>query len=294
MSKVNRIAPLDGLRGIAILMVLLGHGFYSLPSAIQPLVAPFSSGKTGVLIFFVLSGFLIHLVSTKEMERSGGGFSLARFYFRRVLRIFPAFYFYLLVVSALVLLGLVKIPGSLVAIAASFLSNYVVFFPITESTDYFVLGHYWTLALEEQFYLTWPLLIFLLRREWLIPFLLSVMAAMPVLRVLSYYAFPSLRGQLEMMFHTAMDGIAMGVLLGEMNRASKWFASFKKFSSRSSVLLAAGIWILVVSPFLAEKFGNGYSITVGKLVTMIAISILVLGAFNGFFPFLCGLGLRSG
>jgi peptidoglycan/LPS O-acetylase OafA/YrhL len=211
-----------------------------------------------------------------------------------VLRIFPAFYFYLLVVSALVLLGLVKIPGSLVAIAASFLSNYVVFFPITESTDYFVLGHYWTLALEEQFYLTWPLLIFLLRREWLIPFLLSVMAAMPVLRVLSYYAFPSLRGQLEMMFHTAMDGIAMGVLLGEMNRASKWFASFKKFSSRSSVLLAAGIWILVVSPFLAEKFGNGYSITVGKLVTMIAISILVLGAFNGFFPFLCGLGLRSG
>jgi peptidoglycan/LPS O-acetylase OafA/YrhL len=145
---------IDGLRAIAVVGVVLFHfGARTLPG-----------GFIGVDVFFVISGFLIS--KTLYREISDGEFSLASFYERRARRILPAFYAVSIAsaVAALFILlpqGLVSFAKSLIA-AALFSSN--IFFYAT--SNYFApaanempLIHYWSLAVEEQFYLLFPLLI---------------------------------------------------------------------------------------------------------------------------------------
>lgn len=101
--------------------------------------------------FFVISGFLITSILLKEYGKSGG-IDLKRFYIRRAWRIFPAFYAYLLVTAALSVGGLFLVPMRDFAIAGAYLTN---FQPAPE----WRLAHMWSLAVEEQFYLLWPVLI---------------------------------------------------------------------------------------------------------------------------------------
>ena len=146
---------LEGLRGIAILLVLLCHA--RIPGA--------DGGFVGVDVFFVLSGFLITGLLVTEGERAGQ-INLRAFYARRARRILPAAI--LVLVSTLVVVQFVLSPLDLprvgddgVAVSLA-LAN--VRFAI-EATDYFApvdpspMLHYWSLAVEEQFYLLWPLLL---------------------------------------------------------------------------------------------------------------------------------------
>ena len=150
-------ADLDGLRGIAILAVI---GFHAFPNC-----AP--GGFVGVDVFFVLSGFLISTLILKQLRSSR--FTLARFYIRRVRRLFPAL---AVVLSACLLFGwFALLPdefqnlGKHVGAAAAFVLNLSVW----REGGYFdpaaalnPLLHLWSLGIEEQFYLVWPLLLLLL------------------------------------------------------------------------------------------------------------------------------------
>ena len=150
----------DGLRAIAVLAVLAFHAF--------PQLAP--GGFAGVDIFFVISGFLISGIILERLR--DGSFSFADFYWRRVRRIFPAL---ALVLAACVALGwLLMLPdefrglGKHVAAGAAFLSNVLLW----RETGYFdtaaelkPLLHLWSLGVEEQYYVVWPLLLFLFRRR---------------------------------------------------------------------------------------------------------------------------------
>ncbi|MCX6855891.1 MAG: acyltransferase, partial [Verrucomicrobia bacterium] len=152
---------IDGLRGIAVLMVVLFHAHIS-----------FRGGYIGVDIFFVISGYLITLLMMRDLEADT--FSLADFWERRFRRIFPA-----LAIMILVTVGLgfmVLLPEALINLADSlqaqtvFLSN--LFF-WNDSGDYFAgpaeekaLLHTWSLAVEEQFYIVMPLLCLLIRWKW--------------------------------------------------------------------------------------------------------------------------------
>ncbi len=146
---------LEGLRGIAILLVLLCHA--GVPGA--------EAGFVGVDIFFVLSGFLITGLLVGERERTGR-ISLRGFYARRARRILPAAL--LVLASTLVVAQLVLSPLDLPRIAddglAAGLSLANVRFAL-DATDYFApvaaspMLHFWSLAVEEQFYLLWPLLL---------------------------------------------------------------------------------------------------------------------------------------
>ncbi len=152
-------ADIDGLRAIAILPVLLFHAH----------VGGFSGGYVGVDIFFVISGFLITGIIAREVDE--GRFSILRFYERRFRRIMPA-----LTVMILAVLGLAAwlyLPGDFQSVPKSalaatlFLSNLFFF---TE-TGYFAGGadtkpllHTWSLAVEEQFYIGFPILLILLAR----------------------------------------------------------------------------------------------------------------------------------
>lgn len=145
---------LDGLRGLAVLAVLAFHlGF--LPG-----------GSLGVDIFFVLSGFLITALLVEEWQ-CRGAISLKAFYLRRALRLLPAF-FTLLVVLMLGSLWMhspeqARGLRSEVIVAGCYIADW----PALHQTAMPFLGHTWSLSVEEQFYLLWPLLLAgMLRRKW--------------------------------------------------------------------------------------------------------------------------------
>ena len=146
-------ADIDGLRAVAVIPVLLCHAG----------VPGFSGGYVGVDIFFVVSGFLITQLLRNELER--GRFSLAAFYERRVRRIFPALILVLLVVSLVA--SWLLLPqhlgpyGESLVATILFASN--LFFSdfgyFTPAADELLLLHTWSLAVEEQFYIVFPLLL---------------------------------------------------------------------------------------------------------------------------------------
>ncbi|WP_261567867.1 acyltransferase family protein [Frankia gtarii] len=155
----GRNPALDGVRALAVLCVLVFH-MDLLPG-----------GYLGVDVFFVLSGFLITGQLLAERDRTGG-VSLTRFYLRRAYRLLPAFWLLALAgFTAVVLLGIgtagerTEFLDSLAA-SALYLNNY--FQVVRQSTGAGWLGHTWSLSLEEQFYLLWPLvLVALCSRPWL-------------------------------------------------------------------------------------------------------------------------------
>ena len=152
-------ADIDGLRGIAVIAVVAFHAF--------PALAP--GGFVGVDVFFVISGFLISTIVFRGLEEKR--FSFAAFYARRIKRILPALAIVLaafLALGALVLLAREYSQlGKQTAASAAFSANFLFW----AESGYFdteaelkPLLHLWSLAVEEQFYLFWPLLLFLLHR----------------------------------------------------------------------------------------------------------------------------------
>lgn len=152
-------ADIDGLRAIAVLAVV---GFHAFPQFI-------SGGFVGVDVFFVISGYLI--TSILKSELAEGSWSISAFYARRILRIFPAL---LLVFSACffvgwytLLAGEYKQLGKHLAAGATFLSNFVLWFEagyFDKASEAKPLLHLWSLGIEEQFYIVFPLVLWCLVR----------------------------------------------------------------------------------------------------------------------------------
>lgn len=151
----GRIRELDGWRGVSILLVVAHHavifafpasaGRYKLWSHLFEV-----AGVLGVCIFFVISGFVITRLLIIE-ERDYGSISLRGFYTRRVFRILPVFYLFILLVCCTSGLGWTPVAPKSVILAALFLRSLRF-----HGTDWF-LGHSWSLSVEEQFYIVFPL-----------------------------------------------------------------------------------------------------------------------------------------
>ena len=163
---------IDGLRALAILPVILFHAGFT----------TFSGGFVGVDIFFVISGYLITTIIVAEMEQ--GSFSLLNFYERRARRIIPALFFVMLCTLPFAWFWLLpqdfrSFSRSLVAVPL-FASN--VLFWLTSgyfdtATELKPLIHTWSLAVEEQYYVLFPLFLMLtwkLGKKWIISLLLAV------------------------------------------------------------------------------------------------------------------------
>jgi peptidoglycan/LPS O-acetylase OafA/YrhL len=156
----GRLKELDGWRAISVLLVVFYHlGLYQH----QDLVAPHvhfalvlsHCGPLGVDVFFVISGFIICRLLILEEQRYGS-ISLKGFYIRRVFRILPPFYFYLATLCLLLLTGLTVDHSKAILNAGLFLYD----FSPAERSSWFA-GHSWSLAVEEQFYLTFPAILLL-------------------------------------------------------------------------------------------------------------------------------------
>lgn len=165
-------ADIDGLRAAAVLAVV---AFHASPAWV-------AGGFVGVDVFFVISGYLISTLIFENLDR--GTFSFAEFYARRIRRIFPTL---LLVLAASCVFGWIALLadeyeqlGKHVAAAAGFVSNFVLwgeagYFDNTASTK--PLLHLWSLGIEEQFYIVWPLLVWLAWKLRFSPFIILLFVA---------------------------------------------------------------------------------------------------------------------
>lgn len=209
MASDRRIAGLDGLRGLAILSVLLHHVLVVVPtdtvSAVFYLLI--QAGWIGVDLFFVLSGFLITTVLLRLREQPRFA---ATFYARRALRIFPVYYGFLCVVS--IAFGVTASAAmSDLPWHAFFLTNFLI---VDEGSFLTSLNHLWTLAVEEQFYLVWPWLVGFtpIRR---LPLVCSVLA---LLALAFRFAWVEAYGGLAptVMTPMRMDSFALGALVATL------------------------------------------------------------------------------
>ena len=164
---------IDGLRAIAVLSVVAFHAF---PVWVK-------GGYIGVDVFFVISGFLISTIIFENLEK--GTFSFGEFYARRIKRIFPALT--LVLVASLIIGWLVLLPDELnqlgkhVVAGAGFVSNLVLWSEagyFDNSADTKPLLHLWSLGVEEQFYIIWPLLLWLASRQHFSLFTLVILVAL--------------------------------------------------------------------------------------------------------------------
>lgn len=147
-------SSLDGIRGIAIVTVCLAH--YGVPIL--------QRGGFGVDVFFTLSGFLITSILLGEYGRSGD-ISFRNFYIRRLLRLFPALFCLLIVYGTLVTLfgkNLSRHYGD-IALVFFYVANWAGAAGLNRPGE---LGHTWSLSVEEQFYLLWPVILYLLIKKW--------------------------------------------------------------------------------------------------------------------------------
>jgi peptidoglycan/LPS O-acetylase OafA/YrhL len=229
----EKIPQLDALRGIAILLVIAHNAtlHYGTTSYLHPL---FDRGWMGVDLFFVLSGFLISgiLLDTKESPNY-----FKNFYARRVLRIWPLYY--CLLAFMFVVLPHASASQGVAIFAKSspwwayplFLQNFLL--PL--STDAAgPLGVTWSLAIEEQFYLVWPIIVRFLSKRQVAILAIAEIAASPFLR----YFLAAHHIHIYANFFCRLDGLMLGAFLAALVR-SKDFVRERYIGLALAVLAVA-------------------------------------------------------
>lgn len=253
--KPERILELDALRGIGAIAVLLCH-----------LPREFWFGETGVDLFFVLSGFLI----TGILLRSVGQPQFLRtFYLRRSLRIFPVYY--LALASAYGLNHFRPTPAETTGFPfyLVYLQHIHEYWGASTPPANISLNHTWSLAIEEQFYLFWPLAFVLLKRPALI-WLGGICLVAPVF--FRYMGLP----KLVLLGHT--EGMALGALLAWLTPATASIPRYKRASVYAAIAIAgfAVYWALYWKLHADTPDFNGKAYLAGTL----SISIISLAYFG--------------
>lgn len=263
-SGPPRIPSLDGLRAVAIGLVVLSHVAFTsaAPRPLADAAASLHVGALGVRVFFVLSGFLITGLLLEERTRLGG-IRLGRFWLRRTLRIFPPYYVYLAVVFAAAAAGWLYVPRT-AAIHA-----------VTYTTDYahltaWATGHGWSLSVEEQFYLLWPLALAFIDVGGAAALAAACVVAVPLVRLAYFFWAPdALRP--EFRFECVADSLAVGCLLA-MWRERLWARDWYRRVVRSRWMALAPIAVLALAS-LDKHPRVGFSI--GIPLQNVAIALLL-------------------
>jgi peptidoglycan/LPS O-acetylase OafA/YrhL len=200
----RRVPSLDGLRAISIILVILGH-LYGTRHFLRLNLGIGDYAHLGVVVFFVISGFLITNLLLLEQEEHGR-ISLRLFYARRAIRIFPASYAFIACMAALTFLGVIHLHARDLWHAVTYTVNYL-------PNRSWQFGHLWSLSVEEQFYLLWPFAVVAFRPKRAPWIAAAGIALGPIARIAAWFF---LRGtpyrDLEM-FPTVADALATGCLL---------------------------------------------------------------------------------
>ncbi len=249
------------MRAISVLLVILGH-----------LGIPYMPDGHGVMIFFVISGFLITWLLLKENETTGT-VSLRDFYIRRMLRLFPAFYVFWIVYVALAVLFKHESYWAQYFSAFFYVSNY---YSAIVKPDHMALAHTWSLAVEEQFYVLWPWLFFRYRNDLkALTYILSSLIVLGwIYRLCLWFWFQASHVWMFCSFDTRMDQLAVGCLLAILLKRRAGEEVFGR-------LCGSPLYPLITLALLCASIGRGmstdetYLFTVGFSLDAILIAVLL-------------------
>ena len=279
----THVPALDGVRGLAILMVLVSHLMLfnnNTGNRWMDALSRFRAlGGTGVDLFFVLSGFLITgiLYDTLHDEHY-----FRNFYMRRFLRIFPLYYGFLFLLLALTP-WLNVIWGGRQYVLLAYLQNTAIWFPVSGFHPSLLvdLNHFWSLAVEEQFYCIWPLVVFLVRdRKRLMQLALGLSVCALMLRVgLAMYSTALASGIVHEWTLCRMDTLMLGGVLALWLRGEGYSI---RSAERCRVPLVIFFWavVLLISVYAAihPRVGFGYGFfgaTYGGTLLALAFAVLI-------------------
>ncbi len=262
---MRRQPSLDGLRAVSIVFVLIGHLSEGQRGAAA--IAHHLS-FLGVRVFFVISGFLITAILAEELTRTHA-VDFKRFYIKRAWRLMPAFYAYLLFVLILAIRGLLPLHTKDFLFAAAYIMNY---YP---GGGPWAVGHFWSLAVEEQFYFFWPLTFWWAGVRRAPAVLLFVLIAAPLTRFLLFPFRHSLGPVYGDMFPCVCDALAVGCLLALVR---------DRLQSRPGymAMLRSGMYILLAPLALALELvmPEALSVVLGPSLVNVAIAILIDGCMT--------------
>lgn len=280
-SQQKYMPQLDALRFFAVLGVMVAHNWH--PQRLPWLLGALDWAGLGVRLFFVLSGFLITgiLLDCRNQAQKTGvptSFFIRQFYIRRVLRIFPIYY--LVVIVAL----LVDIPPA--RDIWGWLITYTSNVYITINNEWIGrLGHFWSLAVEEQFYLIWPWIVLFVPRKWLFSILLSFVVLAPAYRLYAYHNFPFDIGAMDFKAATFLlgnlDSLSVGAIL-----AFAWNSKVSRETLQKYMLylvLPVGMILYVGSLTLYYyRIAPSIFFVLGDLAAALIFSWLISAAAVGF------------
>lgn len=267
-NSERRVADLDGVRAVAIWMVLLLHALCGFPNAAgaldflpAPVLLILSHGWLGVDLFFILSGFLITGILLNSRHRQH---YFSNFYIRRVLRIMPVYF-----ATVFVWVLLYRDFGRYFLLSSVFGANlsWLLHIPTPHGP-----GILWSLAVEEHFYLLWPLVIFLIKRRTVAIIAGIIFLGMPLLR--GYFAYRGMNPEvIYMLSWFRFDGLAAGAMLAIWARSA--YAS-----KRTSAYVACGLaTCFVVLTIVGEPFGLMGTKSVVSVALRYTQAYLIFAAF---------------
>lgn len=244
-NQPNYFPQMDALRFLAVLGVMGVHNWH--PKRLPWLLGDMDMGGFGVRLFFVLSGFLITGILLRCRDSAGTSsqssfFLVRQFYIRRFLRIFPIYYLVIFLAYLFNVPTVRETWGWLVTYGTNF---YITFFDTWPGR----MGHFWTLAVEEHFYLIWPWLVLFAPRKWLIPSILVAIAIGPVYRAFAYVYFPAFDiGAMDFKAATltpaSLDILGVGALLSLLWNSSIPKESIQKILTRLFLPIALILYFI--------------------------------------------------
>jgi len=273
MKNANStIRGFDGIRALAIMAVILSHtnvlGALVDRGYLAEGIARSINGSAGVQAFFVLSGFLITHLLVHEQDRNGE-VSLRSFYIRRALRIMPI---YFLVVTATLVM---EVMFGQVASPQSFAHAYTYTYNFVPKEEYSTnLGHTWSLAVEEHFYLVWPFIFAAAAATWR-PLLLGLLVFVPVAALLHVFASQTAATDQFFVYRWSFfAGInialgCLGALLANREVGLCWPSAL---TGLGGFALGVAFWFIEAFPGASQPPLTSYVRAVGFLILIVWIT----------------------
>jgi peptidoglycan/LPS O-acetylase OafA/YrhL len=279
LNAKQKLPSIEGLRAISIILVLINH--LAIKNSIfvgleqyNWLTDILQDGQLGVNVFFVISGFLITSLLLTEEEKSGK-ISLKQFFTRRMLRIFPAYYFLLLVYFCFQLVDFIQLSQ------ASWITSITYTKYFNWQLDWFT-AHFWSLSIEEHFYLIWPF-AFVFAKNQRKKIALFLFFLVPFVRLTTYF-YP-INWLNDFSLFARVDAIAIGCL----------FALYKdqilqKISQHWRSIFYFSILVLILIryfPWLTHLIGLGtyyFSIALGAThgtIANVCIALIMMYSIYG-------------
>jgi peptidoglycan/LPS O-acetylase OafA/YrhL len=257
-SSAGIIPSLDGVRAIAILLVIAGH-FLDVGGL----------GGAGVRLFFVLSGFLITRLLAAELERTSA-LRFGQFYFRRACRIIPAYVLWVAVTW--LLLGHISSPGDRSSLLGLLTYTYNYQTPTAYGFNS-IIHPAWSLAVEEQFYLLWPLALTVLGTRRARRILPTFFGAMLAWRLVAAVILGLPQTYLDWAFETNAGTLALGCWLA-LHMMNGGTLSWNRFARPGWLTVALGVLIGAIALGLPEYGGAAiWSVPFTALVMLLTVSL---------------------